>query len=100
MTYGLDECRRCGKPIRQKRDVEGAGDMRPSRMPEAEWRAAGFKAQPTLAQLHHPQLGCCTDCNAILMRKRWKPGLRIAITFGLIIGLGILIIWVAETFIP
>jgi len=88
MTYGVDECRRCGTPMRARRDNPKADDQRPSRMTEAQWREQGWLAQPTRAQQLHPGIGCCSDCAALILRKRWKPGLRIGLMFGLIVVLG------------
>jgi hypothetical protein len=100
MTYGVDECRRCGKPMRSRRDNPKADDTRPSRMPEAQWRAEGWLAEPTRAQQQYPGIGCCADCKALVLRKRWKPGLRIGTMFGAIVVLGAVIWWVAEVFVP
>jgi hypothetical protein len=100
MTYGLDECRRCGAKMRPRKDGEAVDDQRPSRMPEAQWRAAGFKIRPTVAQAQHPGLGCCTDCKAFFLRKRWKPGVRIGSTLaGTALLLG-LIYWLATVHMP
>jgi len=100
MTYGVDECRRCGAPMRARRDNEGVEDQRPSRMPEAQWRAAGFKVRPTVTQALNPGNGCCTNCRALLMRKQWKPGVRVVGTFvGSALVLGLLY-WLAIIYIP
>jgi len=99
MTYGVDQCRRCGAPIRN-RGMVSPDDIKPSNIPEAEWRAAGFKAQPTVAEAHFPHLGCCSDCTAVLMRKRWKPGLRLLMVVSIgIVALGALY-GLAEVYIP
>ena len=100
MTYGVDQCRRCGVAIRPRHDHGAADDRRTSKMPEREWRAAGFKAQPTVSQARFPVVGCCSDCAEILLRQRWKPGLRMLILVTIMIVLMILIYLLAELFIP
>ena len=69
MTYGIDECRRCG------RKMEPAGPVQAVRyelslrqkptMSEEKWRAQGWKAAPTRFQLHNKLDGMCWSC-------RWK----------------------------
>ncbi len=100
MTYGVDECRRCGKPMRARRDNPTADDTRPSRMKQAQWQAEGWLAEPTRAQQQHPGIGCCSDCAALILRKRWKPGVRIGFSFGAIVVLGGVIYWLAEIYVP
>lgn len=100
MTYGVDQCRRCGLAIRPRHDHGAADDRRPSKIPEPVWRAAGFKAQPTVSQAHFPQIGCCADCAEILLRQRWKPGLRMLMLVTILIVLMALIYFLAELFIP
>jgi len=100
MTYGVDECRRCGKPMRSRRDNREQDDLRPSRIPEAEWRSEGWLAQPTRGQQLHPGRGCCAECKALILRRRWKPGLRIAMTFGAIVVFGAVGWWLLTLYLP
>jgi hypothetical protein len=66
MTYGVDQCRICGKPIRpsgpesMSKYVESL-QKKPT-MSEKEWRAAGFKAAPTPFQMRKRRDGCCFEC--------------------------------------
>jgi hypothetical protein len=100
MTYGVDECRRCGKPMRARRDNPKADDTRPSGMTEAQWRAEGWLARPTRAQQQHPGIGCCSDCAALILRKRWKPGLRIGMMLSAIVVFAGLVWWLMELYVP
>ena len=67
MTYGVDECRVCGKPIKpngpepMQRYMESLRLRKPT-MSVKEWRAAGFKAMPTPYQMGHRRDGCCFGC--------------------------------------
>ncbi len=100
MTYGVDQCRRCGKAMRERRDNPKPDDLRPSSLTEAQWRAQGWLAKPTKTQQRFPSTGCCVDCTELVMRKRWKPGLRLALMFGAIIAFGLLGWWLLEIFLP
>ncbi len=100
MTFGVDQCRRCGKPMRVRRDNPKADDPRPSSLSEAQWRGAGWLARPTKAQERRPSLGCCVDCAEIIIRKNWKPGLRITLMVGAIIVVCALIWWLLTIFFP
>lgn len=79
MSYGLDQCRMCGKPILVKGPeaiIEWEQAQRKPPIPEAEWRKRGFLAAPTGKQLSMPWMGCCDDCGMIQMRKRWRFNTR------------------------
>ena len=78
MVYGIDQCRKCGKamPTAGPEHVaryEQSKRQKPT-MPEAEWRAQGWKAAPTRYQLHHRLDGMCGDCV-------WESGHR-AVRYG------------------
>jgi hypothetical protein len=66
MTYGLDQCRVCGKPITPA-DPDSVENFEKSlhgrqTMSEREWRAAGYKAAPSRLQMRRRIDGCCFDC--------------------------------------
>ncbi len=94
MTYSVDECRVCGKPMKPsgpeavQRHLAGLR-QRPT-MTEKQWRAAGLKAAPTKRQLIRYHDGCCFDCAMIMAMKgighrRWVyPALAIAVLFVLL----------------
>jgi len=86
--------------MRGRRDHPRPDDYRQSRMPEAQWRAEGWLAQPTQAQVYFPTLGCCAECTMLLHRKRWKPGLRVGMMFGAIFVFGAVFWWLLELFVP
>ncbi len=66
MTYGVDQCRVCGRtitptgPEAMRRYTESL-KAKPT-MTEKQWRAAGLKAMPTRNQMKSPHDGCCFDC--------------------------------------
>ena len=73
MAYGLDECRRCGSAM-PFAGAEAAAryeltKVQKPTMPEAEWRAKGLRAAPTVYQLTHKLDGLCKEC-------RWQVGTR------------------------
>jgi len=81
MTYGVDQCRVCGAPIPERplttRDQKNYLRVMKSRKPlmtEKEWRARGFKAQPTRWQMVEPADGTCYTCGTKLEFKREKMG--------------------------
>jgi hypothetical protein len=100
MTFGVDECLRCGKAMRARRDNTKADDVRPSRMSAAEWRKAGWLAQPTRAQLRYPSTACCAACTQAILRRKWKPGLRVVGMFAAIVVFGAICFWLAEIYVP
>jgi hypothetical protein len=69
-------------------------------MPEAQWRAEGWLAEPTRAQQEHPGIGCCTDCVVLILRRRWKPGLRIWLMVGAIVIFGAVSWWLLTLYLP
>jgi hypothetical protein len=79
MTYGVDQCRVCGKPIPIK-SVTAMTDFlvaqRKPAMPEAEWRRRGFLASPTKQQVKFPEMGCCFDCGLKLAHQASRYHLR------------------------
>ncbi len=66
MTYGVDQCRVCGKPIRpsdsQAMDRYLNSLRHKPTMTEKEWRAAGLKAAPTRKQTLNTLDGVCFAC--------------------------------------
>ncbi len=73
MAYGVDQCRKCGKAMPPAGPEEVArydlAKRQKPTMPEAEWRAQGWKAAPTRYQLYHKTDGVCRDC-------KWEIGNR------------------------
>ncbi len=93
MTYGVDECRVCGKAMKPSGPKEMQRHLASLRghptMTEKQWRAAGLKAAPTKRQmvsLHH---GCCYDCTmtmgmrSVPQRRLIYPALIIAVIVAL-----------------
>jgi hypothetical protein len=80
MTFGVDQCRCCGTPIKPKRPEQMQEYLDSLRqkptMPEAEWRRRGYLAMPTRVQVHMPQVGCCQPCALKEVRKQTKPTVR------------------------
>ena len=91
MTYGVDECRVCGKamkptgPEAMQRHLASLKG-RPM-MTDKQWRAAGLKASPTKRQMRSPQHGCCFECALMMGQKgigqrRWiYPTLVLVVLF-------------------
>jgi hypothetical protein len=100
MTYGFDQCMRCGKPIPIRKDFEKADSSPPSKMTEAEWRAAGFLARPSVMQQMRPAIGCCNDCTGHVYAQTWKPGLRVVFIVSTIFGVSALIWWLMTIYFP
>ena len=79
MTYGIDQCRRCGKPMEPAGPAQSARyqlslTQKPT-MSEEKWRAQGWKQAPTRFQLHHKLDGMCWQCRWVWMNqpmRRWK----------------------------
>ena len=83
MTYGVDECRRCGKSMPLS-DADALERFERSRkykptMTEEQWRRAGWKACPTRFQLNHPLDGVCFDCKYDIGTKKPKGHRLLAI---------------------
>lgn len=91
MTYGVDECRVCGRAMKpsgpEAMEAHLASLKARPTMTEKQWRAAGFKAAPTKRQSMVPHTGCCYDCKMIMSyrkigRRRWIiSALVIAVLF-------------------
>jgi hypothetical protein len=81
MTFGVDQCRCCGTPIKPKspeqmQEYLDSFRYRKPTMTEAEWRGKGYLAMPTRRQMHMPQAGCCQPCAQREVRKQTKPTVR------------------------
>jgi hypothetical protein len=80
--YGVDQCRRCGIPIKphgeHEREEFIALMKHKKQMPEAQWRKMGLLAPPTHRQDRFPALGCCYECGYLLMRQKYRPFIRVA----------------------
>jgi predicted nucleic acid-binding Zn ribbon protein len=101
MTYGVDQCRCCGVPIKSSRSTaleEYTNVMRKPTMPEAEWRRLGLLAPPTRYQLAMPQTGCCQPCGEKLIRRRTRPFRRMA-KVALAAVVAFTIIWMVALYI-
>jgi hypothetical protein len=101
MTYGVDQCRCCGAPIKVS-DPQALEEylraVRKPTMPEAEWRRLGYLAVPTRGQIHMPQRGCCHPCAEKQIRKRTVPFRRMAkVAIGAAVAFSI--IWVVALYI-
>ncbi len=89
MTYGVDQCRRCGKrmkviePDAMARYQESLG--RKPLMTPKQFKAAGWKASPTFHQTVNPLTGICYDCKPIIMRTR--KNMRLDRMLGGLLGL-------------
>ncbi len=66
---------------------------------ETEWRAAGFRAQPTPYQMLHPSVGCCVACGVSQEHKK-----RQTLQWVLVIAVAMLavlaLVIVTFTFVP
>jgi hypothetical protein len=88
--YGVDECRVCGKPIRNpspKAKAEQEKAYQKPLMPEKEWRRRGYLAPPTRHQLKEPQAGCCPECGREQARKFYNPNRRVILMYTLLFGM-------------
>ncbi len=102
MTYGVDQCRVCGVPIKPHRPDEITDWLKAQKrplIPEHEWRRRGFLAAPTREQLFLPSAGCCQPCGERLLRKRSGLGKRLAVG-ALSAAAAVAIIWVVQTYAP
>jgi hypothetical protein len=101
MTFGVDQCRCCGAPIKPAYPgqlQEYLDTLRKPTMPEAEWRRRGFLAVPTRAQLHMPHVGCCQPCGQKQVTRATGPLRRIAkVGVGAFVAFSI--IWVVALYI-
>ena len=97
MTYGVDECRVCGKAMKpsgpEAMEAHLASLKRRPTMTEKQWRAAGLKAAPTKRQSMVVHIGCCYDCKMTMAVKkvgwlRWVyPTLIITVAFVILVFL-------------
>lgn len=95
MTYGVDQCRVCGKPIKVQSPTDMADWLEAQRnppIPEKVWRARGYLAAPTRYQLTmQPAHGCCADCGLREWKKRTKPMRKLLIIVAVtVVAFGIL----------
>jgi hypothetical protein len=101
MTFGVDQCRCCGTPIRVSHPQaldEYLKAVRKPTMPEAEWRRQGFLAVPTRGQIHMPQRGCCQPCGEKQILRRTGAFRRVSkVAVGALVGFTI--IWVVALYI-
>ncbi len=94
MVYGVDECRRCGKPMKVTGNeamlrYEKSLTQKPT-MTEAEWRAAGWKAAPTRNQMQRVIDGLCPECTwhlGLRRHSRWKALAVVVIACIVLFGL-------------
>jgi predicted nucleic acid-binding Zn ribbon protein len=102
MTYGVDQCRVCGVPIKPHRADEITDWLKAQKrppIPEKEWRRRGFLAAPTKEQLSLPAAGCCQPCGEKLMIN--ATGARQRLVMILVTAvLAITLTWTALTFAP
>jgi hypothetical protein len=102
MTYGVDQCRVCGVPIKPHRPDEITAWLKAQKrppIPEREWRRRGFLAAPTPEQMSLPAAGCCQACGERLLLKAGKAGRRFAyVAVGAVVAFAI--IWVVQTYAP
>jgi hypothetical protein len=93
MTYGLDQCRVCGRdiPLSDPRAIERHAKFSREKptMTEKQWRRAGFLAAPTRYQLQKPMDGLCFECKYVRGTKRYGP--RMIVTVFVIIAVSILL---------
>ena len=91
MTYGVDQCRMCGKPIPVLRPTawrEWEDAQRRPVVPEKEWRRLGMLGPPTRLQWRSNMAdGCCTPCGVKLLHRRWRYGLRGVLSVAFFVGL-------------
>ena len=102
MVYGVDQCRRCGKPIRV---ADGAWQRheeslaKKPMMTPREWKAAGWKASPTWLQTIKIFDGVCYDCKpAVLARRKPTWRVKVGMTAFIILALGTFLVVAAQAF--
>ncbi len=97
MTYGLDQCRLCGKdmPLSDSRAIERHAKFSREKptMTEAEWRRAGWKAAPTRYQLRKPLDGLCFDCKYVRGTRQYGVKV-IVLVFTIIAAVAALVIFI------
>jgi hypothetical protein len=83
MTFGVDQCRRCGvtiprRPLSLKeRNTLARVTLNPPKlMAETEWRAAGYLAQPTALEMSIPTVGLCVACGSVVPDPRRRSPKR------------------------
>jgi predicted nucleic acid-binding Zn ribbon protein len=99
MTYGIDQCRVCGIPIRKgkERAVRDAirAQIKPI-VPEAKWRKMGLLASPSRYQLStNPADGCCQPCGEMMMNRRYRYRIRFVMMVGAVASLIGSVFWIA-----
>jgi predicted nucleic acid-binding Zn ribbon protein len=102
MTYGVDQCRVCGVPIKPHRPDEITDWMKAQKRPlirEKEWRRRGFLAAPTKEQMRLPAAGCCQSCGERLMLNAEAAPQRLVILLVAAV-ITITLIWTVMTFAP
>ncbi len=95
--FGVDQCRQCGMPIPVKSPKAREEQEKAIRKPlvaERMWRARGFLTPPTYNQWYvNPADGCCFECARIQLRRKMRPGLRLAFLAAIAAGsLGLIIV--------
>ena len=80
MTYGVDQCRMCGKPIAVLRATAlqewEKAQLNPV-IPEKQWRALGMLGPPTRMQWYNNLAdGCCAPCGMKMMNRRLQYSRR------------------------
>ncbi len=102
MTYGVDQCRICGKTIRPS-DSQAMDRYRNSlrqkpTMTEKEWRAAGFKAAPTRKQTLNALDGVCFSCQ-MPMGLKMVPLMKLFLPLvGLLVALLLAVFFLGSAF--
>jgi hypothetical protein len=102
MTYGVDQCRMCGVPIKPHRPNEMEDWLKAQKrppIPEKEWRRRGFLAAPTREQMANPAAGCCQACGEKMTLRIGGAGKR-AVLLAIGVATAIAIIWTVQTFAP
>ncbi len=103
MTYGVDQCRVCGKAIKisgphaMAQYLETQALRRPN-MTEKQWRAAGLKTAPTLLQMRRQSDGCCFECQFPTRYREVRAWRFILPMFGGAIALFLFIYLVVSVF--
>lgn len=98
MTFGVDECRRCGRAMKISAPNALAqyhdSLTRKPTMSEAEWRAEGWKAAPTRHQIHHVLTGVCRECKWALRNRQSNPKPTIFAMIFLVFALAAFVLYV------
>jgi hypothetical protein len=91
VTYGVDQCRVCGKRMKiadpdAARRHQEAIHKKPTMTPK-EFKAKGWKSAPTHYQRWRDLDGVCFDCKPIVVNRRKTQRLdRILLGLGCFIG--------------